>query len=120
MLNDDLFVRTPEICHTTCTMRHTHRSVKPMHLLHYDTEANSDDNGDKRPTELAMLEFTRPTDIEALIEKQRELAADLQILRGVIKRLRVERARNASRSKRWKEPPMRAPAETHSIRRAAS
>jgi hypothetical protein len=73
-----------------------------MDSLNNDTEANSADNGDKRPTELAMLNFIKPIDLDALIEKQRELVADLQILESVITRLRVERARNASFSERRK------------------
>jgi hypothetical protein len=47
-----------------------------------------------------MLDFTKPLTLEALIAKQRELAADLQILDGVIARLRGERARAARFSER--------------------
>ena len=49
-----------------------------------------------------MLDFTKPLTLEALIAKQRELAADLQILEGVITRLRGERARNTGFSERRK------------------
>jgi hypothetical protein len=43
-----------------------------------------------------MLDFTQLPTLDALIRKQRELAADLKILDGVITRLRIERAREAN------------------------
>jgi hypothetical protein len=43
-----------------------------------------------------MIDYAGLADLDVLVEKRRELAMDLQVLEGVIARLRMERARKAA------------------------